>query len=191
MNDGIRCRALFDNIGKTLGIKNQSEWYLITKADITRHGGILLLQKYKNSPFELLQLAYPEKEWNPFKFSKYRFWTIPANRRLFFESLKNHLHFTSMEGFYNLSLEQFGQYGGWGLLQVFGGSLYKALLSSYPQHEWLPWRFSRVPLGYWKVVKNQRYFMDWLGKELGFTTMSDWYRVKAGEISNRFHVNFV
>jgi hypothetical protein len=47
----------------------------------------------------------------------------------------------------------------------------------YPEHEWLPWRFSKVPNGFWDDIKNQRDFLDWAGKQLNYKNKEDWYKV--------------
>ena len=31
----------------------------------------------------------------------------------------------------------------------------------YPDYNWLPWRFERVPRHFWEDKKNQRNFLDW------------------------------
>ncbi len=53
----------------------------------------------------------------------------------------------------------------------------------YSEYKWLPWRFSHVPKGYWEDMKNQRNFMDWVGKQLNYNDMEDWYKVTAEVIN--------
>src|SRR4051794_22934557 len=53
----------------------------------------------------------------------------------------------------------------------------KVVMSGFPHYPWLPWKFSRIPRGYWEVSDNRRYYHDWLFKELGFKTMDDWYTI--------------
>ena len=31
--------------------------------------------------------------------------------------------------------------------------------------------------GWWNVYENQKEYIEWLGKELGYTTMEDWYKI--------------
>jgi hypothetical protein len=53
-----------------------------------------------------------------------------------------------------------------------------SLLSTvYPDYDWLPWKFYTCPRHYWEDIKNQRKFMDWVGKQLSVQDMSDWYNV--------------
>ena len=37
--------------------------------------------------------------------------------------------------------------------------------------------FSNSPRGFWKKKENQKKFFDWLGKELGYKTLDDWYNI--------------
>jgi hypothetical protein len=46
----------------------------------------------------------------------------------------------------------------------------------------LPWKFNKAPKDFWNNKDNQRKFLDWLGKELGFKEMSDWYKVRVEDI---------
>ena len=51
------------------------------------------------------------------------------------------------------------------------------LLEAYPEYDWLPWKFEKLPKYYWNNINNVRKFMDWAGKELNVKEMSDWYKV--------------
>ena len=51
------------------------------------------------------------------------------------------------------------------------------LLEAYPEYDWLPWKFEKLPKYYWNNKNNVRKFMDWAGKELNVKEMSDWYKV--------------
>ena len=50
-------------------------------------------------------------------------------------------------------------------------------MSVFPEYPWLPWKFNTVPRKFWENSENKRKFMDWLYKELQFTSMEDWYKV--------------
>jgi len=41
----------------------------------------------------------------------------------------------------------------------------------------LPWLDSRVPNGYWETRENRVKYLDWLGQQLGFQSLSDWYQL--------------
>lgn len=50
-------------------------------------------------------------------------------------------------------------------------------MSVFPEHNWMEWKFNRVTKGFWTNKNNQRNFMDWLGKQVGFKCMDDWYNI--------------
>ena len=52
----------------------------------------------------------------------------------------------------------------------------------YPQQEWLPWKFDKPPKGYWDSKENKRLFFAWLGKQLGYKTMADWFGLSLEDI---------
>ena len=41
----------------------------------------------------------------------------------------------------------------------YDGSIYKALVTVYPQHNWIPWNFEKVPNGFWEDTNNQKKFI--------------------------------
>ena len=92
--------------------------------------------------------------------------------------LAQKLGFKSLDDFYGISPDDIRNNGGKGLLDhVFEGSISDALQSVYPGHNWMVWRFGRVPTNFWEDEKNQISFMDWLGVKLGFNKMEDWYKI--------------
>src|SRR5580693_3523537 len=96
-----------------------------------------------------------------------------------FDKIGQQLGCKELEEWYNITSDAFRQCGDGGLLdKIFHGSLRKALQSVYPHHDWLTWKFvEAVPSGYWDNMENQRKFMDYLGKQLGFNKMDEWYQV--------------
>jgi hypothetical protein len=113
-------------------------------------------------------------------------WIDPINRKHLFDHLGTELKFKSLDDFYVLSTEQVKTYGGSGLLHhIYSNSLLKALEDVYQYHSWLPWKFSeRVRAGYWNELHHQRKFLNWLGLQLDFDHMDDWYKVTQKQIIN-------
>jgi len=64
--------------------------------------------------------------------------------------------------------------GGSGLLVQFGNSPYKALRSIYPEHQWFPWKFTKIPDGCWNDVNNQKKSFRILGLKFGYQNESNW-----------------
>lgn len=43
--------------------------------------------------------------------------------------------------------------------------------------------FVRVPKSLWSKENNRRQFFDWLGKQLGYKNMDDWYSINMNDIA--------
>jgi len=52
-----------------------------------------------------------------------------------------------------------------------------------PDYDWKEWKFSKAPNGFWQQRKNRKRYMLWLGQELGFKEISDWYSVTAEDFN--------
>lgn len=182
----------FDWLGIQLGYKSMDDWYNLTQEDIYRHGGAGLLNGYyKNSPSKALLGAYPEHNWIPWKFSATQqgFWKKEENHKKFFDWLGNQLEHKNMDDWYNITLEDIYKHGGYGLLSAYyNNSPSKALLAVYPEHNWMLWRFSSVPYGFWSKlsVEKKKEMAEWLGKKLWIRELDDWYRVSTSELQKEF-----
>ena len=95
------------------------------------------------------------------------------------------LEYKTMEDFCSMPIQYIETYGGKALFErVFEGSLSKVLQSVYPNYNWFPWKFEQsVPKGF-GTIDNRKHFMDWLGIELGFRQLDDWYNVQRKDIIN-------
>ncbi len=65
-------------------------------------------------------------------------------------------------------------YGGSTILKPYGFSLYKALRSVYPHHQWESWKFCAVVKGYFDNDKNIIKFLNSIAKELDIKSINDW-----------------
>jgi len=101
---------------------------------------------------------------------------------------------TELERWYSVRVAQVLELpGGHSLLKhKFGSSLLTALSDAFPEHKWVPWRFSKSPAGLWKLqltsvmtasaLDNRRAFFKWLGEKLGVKRLEDWYHISFDEI---------
>jgi len=65
------------------------------------------------------------------------------------------------------------------LVKKFNYSTSKLLEYSFPNHEWLPWKFTNVPKSFFKQRANRRKYFDWLGANVyNIKQLSDWYNAK-------------
>jgi len=57
-------------------------------------------------------------------------------------------------------------------------------MAAFPEHEWLGWQFRAAPRRWWDNRDNQSKYLQWLGKQLGYTKMEDWYNITYEAISS-------
>lgn len=72
------------------------------------------------------------------------------------------------------------------ITKKFGGSVPRAIMDIFPEHEWLPWLFRRMPNGLWGDLKIQRQYFDWLGIQLHIgKNLEQWYSVSTLDVTSR------
>lgn len=173
-------RSFLDSIGKQLGVQQMEDWYHIHASQVAEKGGFGLLNHHNSSLIHALQAIYPEYDWKVWLFSvtPRHFWETPSNHRLFFDWLGKELGITNTEGWYHVRTSEVAQRGGGGLLQnYYNASLYRALSTIYPEQKWMPWRFEKIPHGYWNTKENVVFFLKWFAELLNISKLNDWYHV--------------
>ena len=174
-------RSFFDNLQKQMNFKSLDDFYHISQNDIKTHGGQILLDKvYDGSFYHALQSVYPDHKWLAWKFSQkvpQGYWNDINNKREFMNWLGKQLDYQKMDDWYNISVKNITNYGGWNLLMKYNGSPSQILQSVYPEHKWIIWMFNSVPAGFWDIKENQKEFMNWLQKQLGYSKLDDWYNL--------------
>ena len=143
-----------------------------------------------SSLFELLSDVYPEYEWLPWKFPvcPQHYWDDIKHQRKFIDYAEKELKINDKSDWYSVTIQVHVSFtpnlfsikdlinlGGALLLKRYNNSLVKLLSKVYPDHSWLPWKFTR-PQNL-EDVQNQKQFADWVTQELKLKDMSDWYRV--------------
>lgn len=83
------------------------------------------------------------------------------------------------------------------MLNYFGGSLRRAIVETYPEHQWKPWRFTRASDSWWSdiiarftvavngstepeqlaAVKCVKEFVEDTARDCSVTRLEDWYLV--------------
>jgi hypothetical protein len=126
------------------------------------------------------------------------FWDAPEHQRLFFETkLTQRLQVHTHEDWYERTIKDVTDEGGSGLLGRHDSSLQRALETLYPEYSWgfrnkisVNWNQFKerepVPdpqLG-WRVVQNQRAFLEKLTQKLKINTSDDWYQLTVKDIHN-------
>eukprot|EP01027_Heterolobosea_sp_BB2_P018850 GEZU01026495.1.p1 GENE.GEZU01026495.1~~GEZU01026495.1.p1 ORF type:complete len:840 (+),score=185.05 GEZU01026495.1:594-3113(+) len=186
-------RQLFERIAHQLGIRSYEDWYSVTGEEIKKNhrGGAYLLNNcYNGSLIRALQAIYPEHPWEASKFSSLPrgFWRDIKNHRLVFDQAARELGIQQPEDWYSFNGEDLRNKNNaaYSLMNShYGSSLIRALQVIYPEHPWEPWRFARLPQGFWDDLCNQRQFFDRIAQQLGIRELDGWYDVTAQEVLAR------
>ena len=59
------------------------------------------------------------------------------------------------------------------------------IISIFPDHKWLIWKFKAVPNGYWKKRKSKRLHLL-VREKVRYNTMEDWYKVSSADFYNNY-----
>jgi hypothetical protein len=200
-SDPAAPQRFFDWISLKLGITDDrgvthlERWYSIKRTDITQHGGAGVLRKFENSLARALMTLYPAHDWEPWRFEMVpiSWWTNVSNQRRFFEAIRLKLGVETMEDWYGISGKAVQDLGANGLMPYhYRGSIVRALMTVYPEHEWDPWRFSRVssdtlqrllsekPRQYTSAMARR--YLDGLADKLKITSPQQWSLVRPQDL---------
>lgn len=69
----------------------------------------------------------------------------------------------------------------WEILQKYG-NIVRTLQHIYSEHKWEPWKFTRIPEGWWDTMQHQRDYFDWLQTALKLKDMNAWYDVSYKDV---------
>jgi hypothetical protein len=131
----VNRREFFDTLGNDLNFKTLDQFYGITIEDVKHHGGSVLLHHlYENFLVRALEDVYPQHQWYAWNFSQNvgpRFWDRSENRTNYLLWLGKHLGFKNSNDWNNIKKSQIMENGGSGLLDKYGGSPNKLLMSVY------------------------------------------------------------
>ncbi len=75
-------------------------------------------------------------KWDITKFDRvpHGYWNERSNQRQFMLSLANTLHISDFESWYKVRIQTVQQHGGSGLLRIYNYSLYKLVMSVFPEY---------------------------------------------------------
>lgn len=159
-------------VARDLKIKTLDEWY---KINPRKHSALLaILTRHSMPLFTALSKVYPEHEFLPWKFKQVPrgYWLDIANQRSFFDWALNQLPRTAgsppqLSDWYNATVGSVKALGGTGPLSRHGDSLILALKTSYPEHNFIEWKFKYSPFKFWQKTENRRRFLEALAEEMG------------------------
>jgi len=171
-------RRLVDELGERMGIRDLSGWYSISPSQVISMGAGKALALYKGSLSAMLAAVYPNHSWDVSKFSAKprNFWSSLDNQKRFMDELGDKVGVRELDGWYSISASSLVPLGAGSILTYYKGSLPKLLAAVYPDYPWDISRFSKRPQRYWSSMKNQKSFVDELGKKIGIHSEADFER---------------
>ena len=176
-------------IKQKLGYTTIEDWYKISWKYLLNNNGSGILKNYNGSPIQLVTSIYPNYNWSTWKFHQVPrgYWKDIKHQKDYMDWLGKKLGYTMMDDWYKINQKDiYNNYGNGLLTTHYNGSPYNMFMTIYPNYNWLVWKFKCVPKNYWQNKKNQKEYMEWLGKELGYTTMDDWYKITCEDIINNY-----
>lgn len=179
-NDVENHRRYLTWLGRKLNFKKLDDWYRVRSRDFEKNRGFSVLNRYQDRPSQLLAALFPNHPWKPWKFvvTPRGFWRRAENRKKYVSWLARELSVKKPSDWYQFTYRDFAERYGLGLLGVFKDDLLPILQEHYPRFHWQPWRFRERRMGgFWRLRKNRVTYMKWLGKELKFKTLDDWYSI--------------
>lgn len=173
-------------LGRMLNYTTMKDWYQISFLQLSTFKGRALLALYGNSPRALVMSVFGNHPWEKFLFNiPAHFYNDERNQREYMEWLGAcKLGYTKMEDWYKIDARAFEENNGVQLLSLFERSPPKAVIRIFPEHKWQVYKFKDTPNWYWREPTNQREFLEFVGSELGYTKMEDYYKISARAIKN-------
>lgn len=135
-----------------------------------------------NVLYSALSQAYPDHPWRVWRFKAVPngYWLDSKNCRKFFEDVGQELGVKQMEDWYTVLAEDVEHCGGTTVLRsLFQGSLPKALISLFPEHNWDTTEFRNSPAG---ALRRLRSVVQSIEIRLNIKAREDWYHVTDNDV---------
>lgn len=197
-------RNFLDGLGKQLGFKRMEDWHNVSANSIRQHGGGTLLTKFGDSPSKCIISIYSNHVWNQSNFSTTLsgYWNNQNNRRDFMDWLGQQLGFKQMDDWRHLTVKQIVSHGGHSVLQMYS-SPFELVTSTYGSYSWHVVqektsghlgnlnKSSEAGISIKKNETSEMRFLNWLGSQLGFKQMNDWYNITVNQIIENGGMKFL
>lgn len=183
-NDPKNVRRYLGWLAEELGYESLDDWYDLRTQDLIEHR-VTLADLHRHSPAAMVMAAFPEHAWQLWRFaaSPRGVWDKRETRRGYLEWLGEQLGYETLEDWYQLRIEDIGGYRGYGLLHRLG-SCAALVMDTWPDYEWQEWRFHRARPGFWKLRRDRRRYLDWLGEKLGFREPEHWLKLTYRDLES-------
>eukprot|EP00026_Physarum_polycephalum_P004891 Phypoly_transcript_04915.p1 GENE.Phypoly_transcript_04915~~Phypoly_transcript_04915.p1 ORF type:complete len:380 (+),score=56.44 Phypoly_transcript_04915:692-1831(+) len=177
-------------LGTKLGYKTYEDLYQIRKAHLEgSRAGKLVLAYFKGSAQEAVMQTYPSFKWHRWLFGvlPQGYWQDATNREKFMIWLSNKLNYKNMSDWYKITVHNFVENGGAGLLAVYNQKPSKAVMEIFNSHKWDPWKFRTIPHSIELSNDQLTDFVKFLEATLKITSPKDWYRISMSQITTVSH----
>lgn len=171
-------------LGDQLGYKNERDWLQIKRKDFARHfGAALFADQYLKNPLKAVKELFPKCGFKAWEFHKVPngFWDDTKNCLDYLRWLGKRLGVKKKEDWYQVKRSDFKENLGGGFIKRFKTPFY-GLKAAYPRHNWLPWLFENVPVGFWDEDSNRCWYLGWLGRRLRLKSRDAWSRLSAKDL---------
>jgi hypothetical protein len=177
----------FDWMCQQLNINDITDWYTVQTKDFKMepYGNYVLSSYYQGKLWNALIDIYGSNfDWHLWKFTERDndIWKDQETRKKFFDWVMISYNMYSMDAWYNFSPHAIQELGGKSLLEIFDGSLFLALKSTYEFHDWHPWRFQEPLIEFWEKRENVERYLEWLSWQLCIEIPHQWYDVAKDHI---------
>lgn len=178
----LSARVVMDRTAARLGIKSMSDWYSISLKDAHIAGaGPFLKKNCGNSLVTALEQAYPDHSWQVFRFSTVPrgYWRSISHQKQAVDAAAEELGISTPSDWYSVCVRLKAHTPAIAAFRNlleghYKGSLFHLLSTLYPEHTWLESTFYDHP-------EKQRQIFDSAFKQLGLTSLEDWYKVAKKE----------
>ncbi len=175
-------------LGQKLGFRQLDDYYrLITDHFKRNRGSSILLHCWGGSAVRAVMETFPDHDWKEWRFVSCprRFWSDRKNHRRYMEWLGEQIGVRELADWYRFTNQDFRRAKGGAFLLHYDSTISAAVMACFPEHRWLAWKFDRTPKNFWEQRENRVRYLKWLGKELGFRRMADWYALTREDIETR------
>ena len=176
-------RKILQQLFEKEEIKTQEEMAKLKRKFLVERKLSNIINKYRGW-VKTLSILYPEYDWSKFDRSKELKWNDIRKQKSFFDKIYIERNFQSLNDWYKITNADIRKLGGRRLLSIYNESLFKALKTTYPEHDWNHCNREHKAGGYWSSLDNQREFVNELFKKFKLSSLEDWHKVKAHQITD-------
>eukprot|EP01125_Pyxidicula_operculata_P020777 TRINITY_DN7777_c0_g1_i1.p1 TRINITY_DN7777_c0_g1~~TRINITY_DN7777_c0_g1_i1.p1 ORF type:complete len:419 (-),score=47.22 TRINITY_DN7777_c0_g1_i1:95-1351(-) len=182
--------SYFEWLSEQLGYRSDEDVYKLTSSIFRKYHGVGLLSRFNDSIYELVKDVYPNKVWLPWKFhhSPKKFWMEKENQHDYIKWLESQLNISSPDDWYKVTTSDVKRNNGTSLLSLYSHSVYVLLKNVYPEVDWDPWKFKRVPKHIiWSNPDFVREYILKIKDHFNVVDKNDWYRISRLQlIKNKY-----